>query len=482
MKNLLLTTTALATLAAGAAFAGGNGAADSGLEIKLGGELDAQMGFRSQKSEYTQATGKGIYTARTTSASDYGTETFKRGVTPGNNSVGLDTVAAVHATIKNKTASGLVYGANVGVQTTTRSTSSAGKHLTDRTYLFMENDMGRVELGTNESAANAMRLGGDRVARATGGIDGDWNKYVALDTFGATTGANAFQFTKVRAANFITSPGLVLEGVEAGGSPVNTFLAGDEKSRKITYYTPEFNGFQAGLSYIPDTRNSGQDQIDQLGVYMSDASASYGQYYNVTVKNALSGGLSWHGTIDKMHNVEVSLVGESGKTVAPGTFPASYGAYNNVSAYALGAKWNYKEFALAASYGHTGKSLVNKTDTNGTADKNSFKDGKYWTLGAGWAQGPWGASVTYMSSEKNKNKFSLVSLGADYELAPGLMPYAEVSMFNMKQKNDYWSPLVSRSDVTTTAGDTVAAAGGNYTNTNYKNKGTALILGTKINF
>ena len=48
MKNILLTTTALAALAANSAFAGGM-AKDSDLEIKLGGEFEHQWGFRSQK-------------------------------------------------------------------------------------------------------------------------------------------------------------------------------------------------------------------------------------------------------------------------------------------------------------------------------------------------------------------------------------------------------------------------------------------------
>lgn len=480
MKKMLLTTTALATLAAGSAFAGGM-AKDSDLEIKLGGEFDAQAGFRSQKKEYTKATASGLYRTNVgvnpETAND---EVFKRGVTPGNNAVGFDTVAAIHATIKNKTASGLVYGAQVGLQTTTRSTSSAGQNVLDRSYLFMENDMGRVELGSNESAANAMRIGADRLARATGGIDGDWAKYVELNTFASTV----YTAPKVRATNFITSPTLVLQSVENGGSPLNQLLKGDEKSRKITYFTPEYNGFQAGVSYIPDTRNSGQDYVKELGVYTQD-NVNYGQYWGVTVKNAFAGGISWHGTLDKMHNLKLSVVGEHGKSKGASQLEGVTNGKNfeNVRSVVVGAQWNYKEFGLAASYGNQGKSLANK-NASSISGSSKFESGHFWTAGASWAQGPWGASVTYMNSKLNKNKMDLVSLGADYEVAPGLMPYAEVTMFDMKQKRDYWAPNASRSsNVTIADGTAVTDAGGNFaSSTTYKNKGTAFILGTKINF
>ncbi len=97
--------------------------------------------------------------------------------------------------------------------------------------------------------------------------------------------------------------------------------------------------------------------------------------------------------------------------------------------------------SLAGSYGDWGKSNTRKvTDSNGT---------NYWTLGGAYEYGPFGASVTYLHSNLDcgngtfalagttsdcdgagTNKFSNISVGADYKLAPGLTPYAEVSFYN----------------------------------------------------
>jgi hypothetical protein len=74
-----------------------------------------------------------------------------------------------------------------------------------------------------------------------------------------------------------------------------------------------------------------------------------------------------------------------------------------------------------------------------------------------------------MNSTLNKNTLNLISLGLDYQVAPGLLPYAEVTYFTAKGKNTYTAPTAVVPAATNTAGA-------------YKNKGTAFILGTKLMF
>ena len=58
-------------------------------------------------------------------------------------------------------------------------------------------------------------------------------------------------------------------------------------------------------------------------------------------------------------------------------------------------------------------------------------------MGGAYEFGPFAASVTYYDSTVEHGKiattpdaeFRNVSVGADYKLAPGLMPYVEVSFF-----------------------------------------------------
>ena len=240
-------------------------------------------------------------------------------------------------------------------------------------------------------------------------------------------------------------------------------LNGDEKSRKINYYTPEYNGFQAGLTYTPDARNSGQDDISKL----QGASG-----YNLpTVTNAISGGLSWEGEFEKSQSLKVSVVGETSSTTVSAADKAAGNRYYNAKSAIFGAQYAYEDFSVAASYGNEGKSGLAKNTAL------AVKGGSFWTVGTAYVQGPVGASLTYMNSTLNKNKLSLVSLGLDYQVAPGLLPYVEVTYFTAKGKNTYTAPNASATsapNASATSATNIAGA--------YKNKGTAFILGTKLSF
>jgi hypothetical protein len=467
MKNILLTTTALATLFAGVAAASTK--SDEGLSVTLGGEFEAQAGFRNQASKYLNTTQTGLNALNPGSTVPDNNTVFKQGLTPGNQNVAFDTVTAVHASVKNKTASGLVYGAQIGIQTTTRSQLPAGDNALDRTFIFVQNDMGRVELGSNNAVTSTMRTGADSIARATGGIDGQWKNYVNLSTFDPN--GTPYTTVAVNSNNFILNPTTYLTNYQTSGTPSSTFMEGDEKSRKITYYTPEYNGFQAGLSYTPDTRNSGQDYLNQLG--QNSSGMTLGQYNLPTAKNAVAAGVSWTGNFEKNQSLKISAVGETASVKANAQDQVAGNSFKSVRSGIVGAQYNIENFSVAGSYGNQGKSMYSN------AYASSMKAGSFYTLGAAYVQGPVGASLTYMKSTQNKNTLNVVSLGVDYQVAPGLLPYAEVTYFTMKQKNAYTAPNAMNGVAVNPTGEQTQA--GNVA-TNFKNSGTAFILGTRINF
>ncbi len=455
MKNILLTTTALATLFAGVASAStahkGHTAHkhvahkekammdNEGLKISVGGILEGQAATRSQNSEYTSANSGGGTPAPASTI-------YKRGITPGNESIGFNTNAEAYLKVMNKTASGTKYGAQVALTTTTATQIQKGQTSFNRTFLYIENDIGRFEAGSNDDVASTMRIGADSIARATGGIDGDWANFVVFNTFNPSQNYSiSYPFVVVGSTSFITAPvtALTLAGYNGGAV---------ELPRNITYYTPEYNGFQAGLSYTPDNGN-----------YGSTSASSFQVTPVLTAKNIISGGLSWKGEFDHKQALKVSAVGETSSTTKASGDTNSY--YNNQSAI-FGAEYTYEDLSVAASYGNQGKSGVNKAISSG---QPAVKGGSFWTVGAAYVQDMIGGSVTYMSSELNTNTFNLVSLGLDYQVAPGLLPYFEVSYFEMKQKRTYSSSASSAATNTINAPE-------------YKNKGTAFILGTKLSF
>ncbi len=91
----------------------------------------------------------------------------------------------------------------------------------------------------------------------------------------------------------------------------------------------------------------------------------------------------------------------------------------------------------------------NDSDQSAGATESS----EYWTLGASYEFGPAAVSATFLDSEFEDNEFHNIVLGADYQLAPGLVPYIEVSFFEFDEDG-----------------------------TDTDNEGTVVLIGTELTF
>lgn len=431
MKKLLLTT-ALVSMSATAAFADGAAPMAKDFDTKLGGDFDFQAALRQQDNKYVKIGG-----------ADTGE---KIGVTANNKSIGFDTAANIYLDARNTTSKGMTYGAHIGVQTTTQANKAYGQKHTNQSYLFMDHkDMGRFEAGSNSDVANAMSITAANTAAATGGVSGDWFKYVVLNNQELDASGNVTTASSLPDSDqFILTSDVSLDST--------LFASNTERARKVTYYTPKFNGFQAGLSYAPDVANKG-----------SVATLPSTDLANTGLENAFSAGLAWEGKIQKDHGVKVSLTGVEGKPKYTSSYTGQ--KLENTRIYSLGGMYTYKDLVnFALSYTDYNKTGMIKPDSTNTV---KVKGGNAITAGVGVNVDKFTISLTGMMSEKNKNKAKLYSLGAEYKMAPGLMPYAEITTFDMKQKR-------TQDSATGVVTDNVT--------TNNKNKGTAFILGTKVKF
>lgn len=311
--------------------------------------------------------------------------------------------------VDGKTAGGLGYGAEIDLEADTTTDADSQGTNASRTFTYLEGNWGRVELGDKESVAATMRVDASTLAAATGGINGAWTYFV--------NGASA--------AGFITTSKLVSEHGD-----VTKF--GDESTynaTKVSYYSPKFSGFQLGVSYAPS--------LDSRGQTFSRADNGGAGFANL--ENVWDFGLSYEGTFSGV------------KLAAAGTYEHANAETNtseDVRAWNLGALVGYQGWSLAASYG----------DWDDSNNSNGFDDSNYWTLGLGYTTGPIGLSATYIDSEfaastTTENDFNNLVLGAEYKLAAGLTPYAEVSFYDF---------------------DSVG--------TTYDNSGTTIILGTQVAF
>jgi len=316
--------------------------------------------------------------------------------------------------VDGKTAGGLGYGAQIDLEAdTTQDSDQSATQNAAKTFTYLEGAWGRAEMGDVGSVAGAMRVDASSVAAATGGINGAWS-YFVNDTTGNFAASQGF----------ITSSKLL---AEHGSTTTSGGNETTEKATKLNYYTPKFAGFQAGVSYTPSLNSKGQS-FSRLDNNAGD------------LQNIWDLGLGYEGTFS---GVKVAAAGtyESGD--------AETAARQDLNSWNLGAMLGYQGFSLAGSYGDW-------QDSNRTA--SNLDSSEYWTLGGAYSNGPIGVSATYIDSTyaqtaTTDNEFQNIVLGAEYKLAAGLTPYAEVSFYDFD------------------------SAG-----TTYDNEGTTIILGTQVAF
>lgn len=451
MKKILLCTTVLAGFAS-SAFATGVTTNGDAMQVSVAGSSKFEGGYINRDNKNKQ----------------------RFSYSPNQKSTAFLTSNKV--AVKAQGASDdVTYGAVVRLQTVADSADGMSDTGMDRSHLFVNTNAGAVQLGTNFSASKLLAVGPGDITSATGGVvNGDAPAYIDLPN-------NQYTSAFDSAVTFDTD--LLANRLDSNG----------ESYRKITYLSPEISGFQLGLSYAPDVQNNGADNFTQ------EESARY-LGGPVAVKNIVSAALKVKHAFDDV-NVQLSLTGDAGKvnnnpstvsskgiqfkdsqgnllTDANGdtTFYLSESKYNtstvtrnDLRSYAVGSVVEYQGFSAGLSYSSDGKSLAPKA--------KNYK-ASWWTAALGYKNGPMSTSLSYVNGRKGDKGYTAgdstsgpsvstkgVSLGADYAVVPGMTPFAEVTLYQVKPNKVYNA---------TYNGTTV----GTYT----KYKTTVFILGARAKF
>jgi hypothetical protein len=408
--------------------------------VLVGGEFGTEVGTRIQNNKYTSVD-TGVSAGGPPSNSVATQE-----VSANNKTLGIDSFAAAHITIHNHDNANFVYGAHMGMKTTTRSNTFAGQGSLERSYIFFHGpDWGRLELGSNEGPSRAMMNKGKNFDAA----EGTWDKYVSLNTY---TPESNFQTQALSKSNFLTSPRLVLQE--------SKYETNHETFRKVTYYTPKINGFQFGIAYIPDATNKGGDLT-----FPNQNNAQTAEE-----KNAFSAGLSWEKVLENNQTFNISIVGEEGsfKQASPSAPAAQRGLFHRTKAFAIGTKYTIDKVSLAASYGDRTKSTFKKNLTENTITGPRITPRSSYFINVGGAYQLFeksSLSLTYLHTSHNTNTLDLAYAGINYKIMDGCKVYGEAGYFTAKQKRKY-----------------DASTGVITTNQNFKNAGSAFITGIKFRF
>jgi len=254
---------------------------------------------------------------------------------------------------------GITFGFRVEFEADSGATNNV-----DENSIWASGGFGKLEFGNNDGAEDTFMVNGSNSGVDYGGVGNPTSNFLSSAYTGLTR----------------TSVDLI------GG--VDT-----SDATKITYTTPNFNGFSAGLSYTPDTADGG----DGNAFHAAEAA---GVHDNIGI------GLGYDGEFNGV-GIELGLVGAFGNPDVD-TVDDVYGIGGGVAI-------SFSGFTIAAG---------------AVYDDGDTVTGQGWAadLGIGYATGPWSFSVNGIYTEQDLDDTgtnatpSMLggSANVDYNLAPGV--------------------------------------------------------------
>lgn len=252
----------------------------------------------------------------------------------------------------------------------------------DEAYIYFSGGWGRVNFGSEDGAAYLLQVAApsadsnvDGMRVYVTGLNPDvWNDQAADGDF-PFGGGGAYL------TNSIFNLGYD-----------NAFFRDTDR---ITYLTPKWNGFQAGVSYAPE---QGQNAVDNAfgGMNLDDSSIDYENLWEIAAR--------WDGEFE---GFGISL--GVGYTNASPENSAAAGAGNfgsdDISSWDAGLTVSWNDISLGGAYvkyTDTGASFVAATDG---------EDVDIWTIGAAWDNGPYHLGASWYTSTIEGNAFGLASAG-----------------------------------------------------------------------
>ncbi len=306
----------------------------------------------------------------------------------------------IHFNGRTTLANGITVGFRIELEGNTESDTI------DESYLFLESKFGRVEIGQVNNVHYRMQ-------------------YKAPDVF--TRGwVNEGNHSNVLVNN---------TGSPNNDSTINTTVSRfrDNDSDKINYFTPRFEGFQLGVSYVPDSSQDTASPTTESTAYTRGwaVAANFVRTFGQFDIAAYAGYFQWEGP-------QLNAAG------AHAPDPEHYSA---------GLQLGYAGFRVGGSYG---KIKDGRTGASGTAGASAAgtgpatTDGDAWDLGVSYTFGPASVSLTYMEGKNDDapcvlvgasqqctsvgdDKFSILSLAGKYVLGPGIS--WDTAIFAAKYEN-----------------------------------------------
>jgi len=268
----------------------------------------------------------------------------------------------------------------------------------DESWLNIQSGFGEVHLGSTDNAAQKMRYGAPSAFMDSGGIAQSFPNIASTGSFGSTV---------------------------VGKSQSNSVSLNDDDNSKISYYTPRFEGFQAGISYIPE---NAQDR--------NASGLATGGYHD-----GVFGAVNFVRTFGEFDVAAYLGYGKWSKPKDSSTFSAAANGVQDPKMWSFGGQVGYAGFKVGVGYARVkDQRLTTQTaGANSTAITGFLNDGNVWEYGITYTFGPATVGASYgrgvsASSTANSGGDSqeYVTLDGDYKLGTGVRTGVRLSSGQVK--------------------------------------------------
>jgi hypothetical protein len=307
----------------------------------------------------------------------------------------------------------------------------------DESYVYFSGGWGRFNVGDEDGAAYLLQVAAPSADENVDGI----RQFVQPFNYDALI-ANSSTL------NTITTGAGAGSALPAGGLDYDQDVTG--KSSKVTYLTPVFSGFQAGLTFSPD--NDAADDLE--GVGFDNVLNAFGQGYEAAAR--YEGQFEQVGIILGAGYSHVNLENEN----APGALVAGTDFTDDREVWNAGIDLNWGAFGIGTAYieDNRGERALNAAGTSIVGDEET------WVVGADYTTGPFKFGVSYFDVDNTLGFDDLESNrytgGVTYTYGPGMTFRGSVQYLEHE-------------------GNAASNIGGG---TDDETDGTAVLLGTQINF
>ena len=320
-------------------------------------------------------------------------------------------------------------------------------------YIYVDTDYFHFEFGEVSSAAAKMKVDASKLASGNGGVFGTWWRNIHLPVY--NNNLTGYDFLALNGmspiymlypalpneAGFTSQRGIIGQSILADKMFIKNGYTGvlystnaqpyptqGAFSNKISLYSKRIYGFKFGMSYSPNTANSGY--ITKL---LNGNLNEYNNIFGGYIKNYVAVALDYRKQWDKYGvGLAISVTYEHGnqsnisyiynqndKQYELLLSNSLYYKRNDLNAWNIGAQIVWKNYSIAYSYGDWGKSLLSKYIATTIGDYQIANQGKksyYHTIGIGANYGPVKIGATYMRSNYAGNILDAWSIGTDFKM------------------------------------------------------------------